>query len=281
METIQKKLVMLKKLLTELDSVMIAYSGGVDSAFLLRVALEVLGTERVQAVMIVSETGPPGETQEAIRLAQALGAPLKVLPLAELENKKFTDNAPDRCYHCKFTRFTRLMELAREHGLVAVVDGSNADDAQDYRPGQLAGRELGVRSPLQEVGLTKNEIRILSREMNLPTWNKPASSCLASRIPYGQPITREKLVQIGRAERYLQSLGLRQVRVRHHGQIARIEVQTNQFSLLLQPAAARRVVNFFKSLGFIYITLDMEGYQMGSLNREIGGRPAHEHEELA
>lgn len=260
------KLARLKTLLMGLESAVVAFSGGVDSTFLLRTAVEVLG-ERVLAVTAVSETYLPGELEEARAMAVLLGVPHRVIHTAELENPAFVANPPDRCYHCKKELFSHLWHLARREGYRWVLDGSNCDDLQDYRPGRRAGQELGVRSPLCEAGLGKEDIRLLSRRMGLPTWDKPALACLSSRIPYGQPLTRERLSQVAEAERYLLAAGFRQVRVRHHGDIARVEVNEDHFDRAV--ALRREIVARLRDLGFTYVTLDLQGYRPGSLNESL------------
>ncbi|GAW91020.1 ATP-dependent sacrificial sulfur transferase LarE [Calderihabitans maritimus] len=264
--TAEHKLEKLKNILSEMGGVVIAFSGGVDSTFLTKVAHEVLG-DKALAVTATSETYPQHELEEAKRLAGSLGVRHLIIRSEELEVPGFADNPPDRCYHCKKELFSKLKQVAEEQGLAYIIDGSNADDIHDYRPGMKAIRELGVRSPLREAGLTKEEIRELSRAMNLPTWNKPSFACLSSRFPYGDKITREKLRMVGEAENYLRQLGLEQLRVRHHGQIARIEVKPDAFPLILKEAP--NIVSKLKGLGYNYVTLDLEGYRTGSMNEVL------------
>jgi uncharacterized protein len=260
---------MLRDRLAELGRVAVAFSGGTDSSLLLAVAGRVLGDD-VLAVTVVSETTPRRERATAIRLARDLGVEHRVLQVNELEDPAFVSNPPDKCYICKKARFGRLLETAAECGFRHVADGENADDVADYRPGSRAARELGVRSPLREAGLTKAEVRRLSHRLELPNWDRPASACLASRIPYHQPITAEKLQQIDEGEEFLRSLGLtEQVRVRHEGRSARIEVEEAALPDFLETSVRRRLMEKFRGLGFSHVALDLEGYRTGSLNRGI------------
>lgn len=258
----------LELLLKAYDSALLAFSGGVDSTFLLYKASCVMGRDKVLAVTADSVLYPPEETEAAKEIASSLGVRHIVIQTAELSLEEFCANPPQRCYYCKSELFTELNKLAREHHLTHVMDGSNADDTTDYRPGTRAARELGVRSPLEEAGLTKAEIRLLSRSHALPTWDKPAAACLASRFPYGERLELSKLRQVEHGERFLRSLGLkREVRVRRHGQIARIEIAVPELALIVDNR--QTVVDYFKQLGFLYITLDLEGFQTGSMNRVL------------
>jgi len=258
----------LRKIVRGLGSALVAFSGGVDSTFLLWVARQELGG-RVWAVTASSPVDPQREVEEAGAIARKLGVKHLVVPFDPLALPEYRANSPERCYYCKKLLYAKFWELAQEKGIAWVIDGENQDDEGDYRPGRCAGRELGVRSPLQETGLTKEEIRRLSREAGLPTWNKPAAACLASRIPYGEEITREKLHMIERAEEFLRSLGCRLVRVRSHERLARIEGGQEEFSLLLQ--FRQEVVDFLNKLGFLYVTLDLAGYRTGSMNEMLPG----------
>jgi uncharacterized protein len=245
--------------------VLVAFSGGVDSTLLLKVAHQVLG-ENVLAVTAVSETLPPGELEEAMALAASIGARHRIIRSEEMVNPAFQANPRNRCYYCKEELYGKLTALARAEGIPYVLDGSTLDDQSDHRPGRQAAKEFQVRSPLIEAKLCKAEIRELSRTLALPTWDKPAMACLSSRIPYGTPITAEGLRQVGEAEKALHELGFRQVRVRHHNEIARIEVEAEEIPRLLDPEVARRVVEALKATGYTYIAVDLEGYRTGSLN---------------
>lgn len=259
----------LEALLGTLDHAAIAYSGGVDSAFLLKVASRVLG-DRVVAFTAVSPSMPPEEREHARDLAGDLGVVVFEVETREMEDPQYRENGPDRCFFCKTHLFTKVIEEARKRGIEVVLDGNNRDDAGDYRPGLRASAGLGVRSPLMEVGMTKQDIRTLSRHMNLRTWNKPAMPCLSSRIPYYNPVTEEKLDQIGRAERFLRGLGFDGVRVRHHNDVARIEVEPHKISDLAASALRTRVEEKLRSLGFTYVALDLGGFRSGNLNRGLG-----------
>ncbi len=259
----------LRQNVASLGKVLVAYSGGVDSTLLLRVCADVLGPSNVLAVTATSETLPAHEEQEARRFAAAMGVEHLIVPISELEDECFVNNTPDRCYYCKRVRYGQLLNLAGERGIKWVLDGSNREDLGDYRPGMRAARELGVRSPLQEAGLSKDDIRQLSLAYDLPTWDKPSYACLSSRVPYGSRITAEKLAQIDAAECCLRNLGFRQVRVRHHGDVARIEVPPDQMVTLLANGAVPKVVARLKELGFTYVALDLQGYRTGSMNETI------------
>ena len=253
-------------MLRNIGSCVIAYSGGVDSTFLCKVAYDVLGKNAL-AVTATSSTYTQRELSEAKRLAKTIGIPHIVIRSDELSIKKFSDNPPDRCYYCKKTLFKKLRQLAADHHFKKVLDGSNADDVNDYRPGGKARKELGVTSPLQDAGLTKTDIRILSRALHLPTAEKPAAACLASRFPYGTKITKERLKQVESAEQFLHLLGIRHCRVRYHTEVARIEIQRDDFLVIL--GSAQRVIKQFKKLGFTFVALDLEGYRTGSLNEVL------------
>ncbi len=247
--------------------VAVAFSGGVDSSLLLRVAVDCLGADNVLAVTVASPVHPQWEREEAQALARALNVEHLIVESDELENEDFAANPADRCYVCKFGRFSELIRLAHERGFAYVLDGGNADDVTDYRPGQRAAEELRVRSPLKEARFTKAEIRALSRLLGLPTWDRPSRACLASRFPYGERITREALLQVERAEDFLLGLGLGQMRVRHHGSLARVELLPADFELAL--SQRERLVARFNELGFTYVTLDLAGFRSGSMNEVL------------
>ena len=268
-----------RRLLAGFKTVAVAFSGGVDSSLLLALAVEALGRENVLAITALSATTAEQERRDAVAFAQSQKVRHLTVKSAELDDPAFTRNQPDKCYVCKKGRYQTLIDLAREKGLAMVVDGENADDKADFRPGSRAARELGVRSPLREAGLTKADIRKLSQQMGLASWNKPALACLASRIPYYQEITAEKLHQVDGAEQFLKAVGFAaQLRVRHHGDTARIELDEADFPLILDEKLRRRVVRFMRSLGFQFVTLDLEGYAMGSLNRTIASETDEEPE---
>ena len=269
---IEQKYQRLRAILAEMPSVLVAYSGGVDSALLLKVASDVLG-ERALGVIATSPAYEDAETAEALRNAEAIGARVVQIETHEMENERYVANGLDRCYHCKTELFTRLSPVAQERGIELIAYGLNRDDLGDFRPGQRAAREFGVRAPLQEADLGKEEIRTVAHYLGVPVWDKPALACFSSRIPYGMPVTVEALQKIGRAERLLRTLGFEQVRVRHHDTIARIEVSRADFPRLIEEETNRQIVDGLKAVGYAYVTLDLQGYRMGSMNELHRKRP--------
>lgn len=255
-------------ILRRCESMAVAFSGGTDSTLLLAAARQCLG-DRVIAVTAVSPLQPAREVHEAILFAKSLGTTHYTVHTREVESARFAENNENRCYICKKIIFTDLLALAAEHGIHIMAHAANRDDLEDYRPGMEAAKELGVVSPLIDAGLTKSEIRKLSRQMGLSTWNKPSGACLASRIPYGRPITAEALAMVEAAENVLTALGFSGLRVRHYGETAKIEVRPADFSRLLKPDRRLNIIGEFRKIGFLYITLDLEGYQTGRLNRSV------------
>ena len=264
----REKYAVLKKYLASLENAAVAFSGGVDSTLLLKAAHDVLG-DRAIAVTVSSAFIAKRETREAESFCAENGIAQEVIAVDGSEIEGFTENPPERCYLCKREIFTKILEAAHRHNIAHVAEGSNVDDLGDYRPGLKALQELGIKSPLREAGLTKAEIRELSRELGLPTWEKPSYACLASRFVYGEKITREKLSIVERAEELLQSLGFRQMRVRLHGRMARLEILPEEFSRIVQDEIRTKIYDALKGFGFSYVTLDLKGYRTGSMNETI------------
>ena len=268
MDQAHEKQEALKSYLKNLKSVAVAFSGGVDSTFLLKTAHDVLGGN-VIAVTARSLSFPKRELDEASAFAAANGIEHIVVDSEELQIEGFSRNPKNRCYLCKKELFTKIREIAWEKGLESVAEASNIDDNGDYRPGLLAVAELGIKSPLRETGFTKAEIRLISKELGLPTWNKQSFACLSSRFPYGEEITPDRLRKIDEAEQLLLDLGFHQVRVRFHGNLARIETDEAGFEKMLQPGMREKITNRFLEIGFTYIALDLRGYRTGSMNETL------------
>jgi len=262
-----KKLIKLEKILSKMGKVVVAYSGGADSTFLLKVAVDALGKQNVLAVTAKSETYTSSELKDAVKNAKKIGARQIIISTNELKNPNFRKNPVNRCYYCKYELFGELKKIAGKENIKFVIDASNVDDHKDYRPGAKAKKELSVRSPLQEAGLDKEDIRQSSKKLGLVSWSKPAAACLASRLPYGEKIEVEKLRRIEKAEDFLRNLGFKQVRVRCHNNLARIEVPAGDISGTERSRS--KITKKLKALGFLYITLDLQGYRTGSLNEAI------------
>lgn len=267
-ETAKRKLSDLKGILSSLKSLCIAFSGGVDSTFLLRIAKDTLGDD-VLAVTATSPAYPRHELEEAINLARQIGARHLIISSNELDIAGFSENTTDRCYFCKNDLFRKMREEAVKYGIENIADGSNYDDQKDYRPGRKAAKELGVLSPLVEAGITKEDIRYLSKRLGLSTWNKPSLACLSSRIPYHEAITEEKLRRVEKAEAFLRGLGFTQFRVRHHNELARLEFTPEEMSLLSSAEVRSSIHAALKALGFTYVTVDILGYRTGSMNEVL------------
>ena len=265
---VQEKAAALYSALEELPALIVAYSGGVDSAYLAWAATQVLG-DRALCITADSASYPEHHRAMASRIAREFGLNHEVIRTNELANPEYRANPANRCYYCKHELYTHLSAIARARGIPAIADGSNADDRGDYRPGRQAAREFGVRSFLDEVGLTKGEIRELSRAAGLPTWDEPASACLSSRIPYFSDVTDEKLRMIERAETVLRSLGFRVCRVRHHDTIARLEIAREEMARALEPEVAETIDRELRAIGYEHVTLDLRGYRLGSLNAAL------------
>jgi pyridinium-3,5-biscarboxylic acid mononucleotide sulfurtransferase len=265
---LQDALKQLKCHIEKMGSLAVAYSGGVDSTFLLKMAHDIL-QDRAIAVTARSSTYPERELSEAAEFTRSAGIKHIIIQSEELDIEGFTNNPPNRCYLCKYELFSKIKEVAGKYGIQYIVEGSNIDDLGDYRPGMQAIKELGIISPLKDVGLGKDAIRQLSKQMGLPTWDKPAFACLASRFPYGEKITREKLAMVNEAEQYLLNLGFKQVRVRHHGDTARIEVAEAERIKFFDLELMDNIYQQFQEIGFAYTSLDLKGYRTGSMNEVI------------
>ena len=263
-KTLLQKRSDLVNILEQMRSVIVAYSGGVDSAFLAAVANEALGRKAL-SVTAVSPSLAPSELDEATDLANRIGLNFMTIETNEIDRPDYQANNPDRCFFCKDELYTHLVRFAEEESFDSIVNGTNVDDLGDYRPGIEAAKQYGVRSPLVEAELTKDDIRALSRDMDLPTWDKPAQACLSSRIPYGTTVTVEALTKIAKAEQFLRSKGFKQLRVRHHDTIARIEIEPSDFSAITSEPLRSEINQEFKNIGYSYITLDLDGFRSGSL----------------
>jgi uncharacterized protein len=260
-------------LLADCESAIVAFSGGVDSSYLAWATARTLGP-RCLCITADSPSYPDHHRQLARRIARDFGLPHEIVHTAELERREYRANPVDRCYYCKHELYTTLTRIARERGVAVILDGNNADDRGDYRPGRQAAREFGVRSPLDEADLLKAEIRELSRQAGLPSWDEPASACLSSRIPYHSEVTDEKLRMIEQAEDVLRDLGFRVCRVRHHDTLARLEIGRDELARALEPGLRERIVEQLRAIGYAHVTIDLQGYRMGSLNEGVRLRPA-------
>jgi uncharacterized protein len=267
--TTDDKFTALKKRLKQMDRVIIAFSGGVDSTFLLKTA-SVSDMSKVLAVTGVSASLSQEEYSFAKKMAESFDIDYRTITTEELDNSSYTENSPDRCYHCKKDLFAKLKEIAAEENFPFILDGTNADDARDWRPGSRAAREEGVESPLCDIGFTKKEIRAVSKSLGLPTWNKPATPCLSSRFPYGQKITVEALDRVEKAEAFIKKYGVKELRVRNHSEVARIEVLPEDFLKIMDGPARDEINNYLKSIGFKYVTIDLQGFRSGSGNEVLG-----------
>lgn len=264
-----EKLVKLREMLRSYGKVAVAYSGGVDSSFLLKVAADTLGLENVLSITMVSSVTPEAELEEAVKFIKGLNVNHIFMKLNVFDIPGFSENHKDRCYTCKHSIFEEIKMLAEKRGIYAVLDGTNADDEGDYRPGLKALQELGIISPLKQCGFTKAEIRTLSKELRLETWDKPSLACLASRVPYNEEITEQKLQMVDKAETYLRELGFAQLRVRCHGKLARIELMPEEMKIIIERNLGNEIFDKLKEIGFEYAALDLKGYRTGSLNEVL------------
>ncbi len=271
--SLDSKLVRMQEILRSLERVVVAFSGGVDSTFVLKVAADVLGADNVLAVIGQSASLSPVELNEARALAEQIGVKLIEITTGEFENPNYLSNPSNRCYFCKSAQYDGIEEIVSGRGFTAAVNGINADDYEDWRPGIQAAREHNVRSPCAEAGMAKADIRALSRQLGLPTFDKPAMPCLASRVPYGQAITADKLQQIDAGEQQLRALGFRECRVRHHENLARIELPVDDIARATEPAMRAQIDEALRAAGFQYVAIDLRGFRSGSLNEVLGLSP--------
>lgn len=262
----EQKVLLLRKKIATMENALVAFSGGIDSTFLLQFVADILGPAKVKAAIVKSIIQPPGELEEARRLARRIGVKMLEIQGHELDDKEFCLNTPSRCYICKNKIYTEMLNVAEEEKVRNIIDGTNSEDTGDYRPGIKAAAELGIVSPLMDAGLTKAEIRSLAKNRGLPNWDKPSSPCLCSRIPYYETITSEKLHQVAQAENYIKSMGIKDVRVRHHGQMARIEVPPEAIINLTAGHMRQTISSYFHKIGFKYVSIDLDGFRSGSLN---------------